>query len=137
MSIKVKKKTEFQLLREIREVREKIDSIKEGMVKSGRINDIDLMQKLTILKNELRIVRTKTATGEEAESVKRYWSNMVAEEKKKAKRKLEEDKKNIEKAKKELKENKETIKEMARDLSVEELEELLKNKKKEKVVSLI
>ena len=127
----IKKKSEFQILREIREVGEQIEKLREGSVKLGRVSYISLIQKLTQLKHELKVVRTKAVTGIEAESVKEYWKNVAKEERERTEKKKKEDARILAQAKREIKKDKAIVKDMAKDLSVAELETLLEEKKKE------
>ena len=97
---------------------------------------VELIQKRTLLRHELKQFSRKGVTGEQGARIKKHWKRRAEEAQKKINIQKEKDvklaKKAKQTAKKELKKDKGLRKEIAAGLSMKELQELINKKKKKK-----
>ena len=123
-------RTKFDVIREI-------NATEREILEDGELNivNVEAQKRIVQLKHELRMFSVRPATGEKAEAVKKLWLRKAEVERKKSEAQEKRDKEIIEaaknKAKKELKKDKNLRNEIAKDLSVEELQELINQKENE------
>ena len=135
MSKAKKTRTKFTVMQELREVENQLTRPE----KAGNIvmpNPVELIQKRTLLRHELKQFDRKSVTGEEGSAIKEHWKRQAedAQNKIDAQKKKDDElaKKAKQAAKKELKKDKGLRKEIASSLSKKELQELINKKKGKK-----
>lgn len=126
------KRTKSIVRAELREVEKRLERPDEFAtdITQVTLSPVELIQKKTLLKHELKQFDVKAATGKNAGMIKKLWKRRREAEERIAVIKKREDEANIKEAKKRFKGDKQMQKEAAEELSVEELEALLKKKKK-------
>ena len=102
---KIKKRTKFDILRELREVEQQLLGVNEdskGFVVRTPTPSVELMKKKAQLRHELKMIDRKTATGADAEAIKKHQLRIMEEERKKQEAQKKIEAQRIEQAKKKL-----------------------------------
>lgn len=128
----VKQLNEFQILGEIAKIDRELDGERSVEGTLPPVPRIELTQRKTQLKHQLKLLKMKTASGKDAEAVKAHYKRQAEEIRKKQLIEKEKEKERIKKAKEEMKQDKSMQIEMASDLSDEELEAILKQRRNQK-----
>jgi len=127
-------RTKFDVLNDLRRVEKMLERPEdfENEFTVGIPSSIEIIKQKTLLKHELKQFDTRAVTGKKGEAIKEHWKRKVEVVRKEAETKKREDERRIRIAKKRFKDDKEMQMEAAEELSVEQLEALLKKKKGKK-----
>jgi len=133
MSKTKKTRTKFDVMREIREIEDQLRR-PDDAGETVSPNPVDLVRKRAILRHELKQFDRKPVDEKEGSRIKELWERQAKEAQKKINAQRKKDAELLKKAKqaarKELKKDKRLRKEIAQSLSIKELQELIKKKRK-------
>jgi len=121
----IKKMTEFELISEIGILeKQRYDrNIADATSNAPNLLTSNNLQRLTLLRHQLKLYRMKSVSGAFGKAVEDYWKKQVEESRKKQLEQKKKDDKILQKAKKQAKE------ELKKELTVEELEKMIAEKK--------
>jgi len=120
-----RQRTKMDVIRELGELESQTSENRE----KGIRNSTEIVKRIAQLRHEIKRFDTVPAKGRDANAIKEYWKRQAEEARKKQLAEARKEKRRIAEAKKRLKKDKNFTKQVAEELSIKELEALLKKKK--------